>query len=126
MRIPRSVVDFARQDNAEGRAVAGPGLILQLAAVLFNDAGRNGQAESGASFLCAKKGVEQAFFDFRWNAFSSVGHFQYCDVHLASAERCPSGAGAQSHSSLAVDGVVGVANQIDEDLFQMTAIGVDE
>jgi hypothetical protein len=55
---PGSVPIFARQDNSEGRAVTGPGLILEQAAVPFNNASGDRQTEAGAGFLRAEEWVE--------------------------------------------------------------------
>jgi len=53
------VSPFSRgKTTPEGRAVAGPGLILEHAAVLFYDASGNRQAEAGAGFLRAEEWVE--------------------------------------------------------------------
>src|SRR3989442_4857848 len=71
-RTPGNVVDFARQDNAEGRAVAGPGLILEHAAVLLNDAGGNRQAEASPGLLRAEERVVKALLDVRRNAVAVV------------------------------------------------------
>src|SRR6267378_8243 len=73
--ILRNVVDFARQDNAEGRAVAGPGLILEHAAMLFHDARGNRQAEASACFLGAEERVEEVLLSLVRDAFTGVAHF---------------------------------------------------
>src|SRR5438552_10343818 len=75
-RTPGNVVDLAPQDNAEGRAVAGPGLILEHAAVLFNDAGGNRQAEASPGLLGAEERVEKAFLDFGRDALAVIDHLK--------------------------------------------------
>src|SRR5437667_2375481 len=82
-----SVIDFAWQDNAEGRAVAGPGLILERAAVPFNDASGNRKAEASAGFLRAEERIEQALLDLGRNAFASVAHFKNHGVVFAPSNR---------------------------------------
>src|ERR1035438_4901312 len=76
IRTPGSVLDFARQDNSEGRAVARSGLILEHAAVPFNDASGNWQTEASAGFLRAEERVEQALLDLGRDAFAVVNHFK--------------------------------------------------
>ncbi len=72
LRTLGSVVDFAGQDNAEGRAVAGPGSILKRAAVFFDDPSGNRQSEASTGFLRAKERVKKALFRFGRNACSGV------------------------------------------------------
>src|ERR1017187_1561419 len=82
-----SLLDFAPQDNAEGRAVAGPGLVLEQAAVLFNDASGYRQAEARAGFFRAEKRVEKALLDFRRDALAVVSHFKNNGCGFGPAER---------------------------------------
>jgi hypothetical protein len=72
---PGSVFDFARQDNSEGRAVPGPGLILEQPAVPFDDASGHRQAKASAGFLGAEERVEKALLDFGRDALAVVGYF---------------------------------------------------
>ena len=51
----------------------GLGLILERAAVFFDDARGDGQAQAGAGFLGGEERVEQALLDLRGNAFAGVG-----------------------------------------------------
>ena len=111
-----SVVDFARQDNAEGRAVAGPGLILERAALFLNEARGDWQAEAGAGFFCAEKWVEQAFLDFGRNAFAGVAHFKNNSFSFPPTELSARGARAQRDRACAVNGFSGVANKVDQHL----------
>src|ERR1035441_1647300 len=111
-----SVLHFAPQDNAEGRAVAGPGLVLEQAAVLFNDASGNRQAQPGAGFLRAEERVEQALLDFGRNTLAVVNHFKNNGCSLAPAERGASRTGAQGNGTFAVNGFSGIANQVDQHL----------
>ena len=67
--------------------MAGPGLILEHAAVPFNDASGNRQAEARAGFLSAEKRVEQAFLDFGRDANAVVSHFKDNGFGLMPAER---------------------------------------
>ena len=81
-----SIGKFPRQDNPEGGAAARLGLILDDAAVPFNDAGGNRQAEASAGFLRAEERVEQAPLDFGRNAFAGVAHFKNHGLGLAPPE----------------------------------------
>src|SRR6266404_6758528 len=121
-----SVVDFARQDNAEGRAVAGPSLILEHAAMLLHDARDNCQAEASACFLGAEERVEKVLLSLGRDAFAGVAHFKNNGLRLAPAERGACRSRAQRDRAFAVDGFCGIANKVDENLFQMAAIGADE
>ena len=49
------------------------GLILQRAAVLFDDARGDGQAQAGAGILGGEKRIEQPLLDLRRNALAGVG-----------------------------------------------------
>ena len=71
--------------------MAGPGLILEHAAVPFNDAGGNRQAEARAGFLRAEERVEQALLDFGRDAFAVVSHFKNngCRSRARRARRVP-------------------------------------
>src|ERR1019366_2517557 len=100
----------------EGRAVAGPGLVLEQAAVLFNDASGYRQAEARAGFLRAEKRGEKALFEFRRDALAVVSHFKNDGCGLAASERGACGAGAQSDGAFAVNGFSGIANQVDQHL----------
>src|SRR6185436_16922523 len=108
-----SLVDFTPQDNAEGRAVAGAGLILEHAAVLFNDASGNRQAKASAGFLRGEERVEQTLLGFGRNAFAGVAYFKNHGVSLAPAERGAFGARAQRDSPCAVNGFSRVVNEVD-------------
>ena len=84
---PASVVDFARQDNAEGSAVAGMSLILEHAGVSFNDASGNWQAEARAGFLRAEEWIEKALLDFGRDALAAVfaRSFRYAERAISNA-----------------------------------------
>src|SRR5580765_6693570 len=82
-----NVVDFAWQDNAEGRAVTRSALILERAAVSFDDAGCDRQTKASAGFLRAEEWVEQSLLDLRWNSFASVGHFKHDHVGLPPTQQ---------------------------------------
>ena len=114
---PGSVLDFAPQDNTEGRAVTRLGLILEHAAELFNDAGGNRQAEAGAGFLRAEERVEKALLDFGRDALAVVSHFKDNGCGLAPVERGACGARAERDRAIAVNGFSGVANKVDQHLF---------
>src|SRR5438034_680078 len=126
IRTPGNVVDFARQDNAEGRTMASPGLILEHPAVLFNDPSGNRQAEARARFLRAEERVEKALLDLGRDAIAIVAHFKNNGLGLTAAERDTRGARAQSDRAWALNGFSVVANEVDEHLFQMPAVGADE
>jgi hypothetical protein len=64
IRTPCTVVYSARQDNAEGRTVPGPGLILKHSAVLIDDARSNRKAKAGPCLLSTEKRVEKTLLDF--------------------------------------------------------------
>src|ERR1044071_9192190 len=105
--------------------MAGPGLILERAAVPFNDARGNRKAEAGAGFLRAEKRIEQAFLDVRWNAFARVAHFKNHSLRFAPCNPSARRAGAKHDRPGAIDRFSAVANEIDQDLLQMSAIRPD-
>ena len=56
------------------------GLILKRTAVFLNDAGRDGQAETGAGVLGSEEGIEETFLDFGRNALARIRDFEDDDV----------------------------------------------
>src|SRR5204862_7790209 len=66
----------ARQDNAKGRAAIDLGLILECAAMLFNNARRNRQAQPGARVFGGKERVEKPLLNFQGDTLAGVNHLQ--------------------------------------------------
>src|SRR4030095_93389 len=58
--------------------------------------------------------------------FASIAHFKNNSVGLAPAERGACCTSAESDRSSAANGFSAVANEVDEHLFQMAAVGVDK
>src|SRR5438093_1830140 len=71
-----TVFGHARQDDAKGRSLIYPCLILQHAAVLFDNPGGNRQAQSGAASLGREEWIEQPLFYFGCYALAGVRDFQ--------------------------------------------------
>ena len=69
-----------RQNNPEGRANPGRGLIFQPPAVALHDARRNGQTQPRAGFLGGEEGIEEPLLYFGRDAFAIVLDFQDDDV----------------------------------------------
>ena len=66
----------ARQDDAKGRAVIDLGLILESAAMFFNYARRDRQAQPGASLFSGKERIEKTLLNLSRDALAGVHHFQ--------------------------------------------------
>src|SRR5262245_10819260 len=90
------VFDAPQYDTKRG-AVIHAGLILQRAAMLFNDAGGNRQTESRATLLGRKERIEQTLFHFRRDAVAGVGHLENHHVGFALGQTLVVQAGAQGH-----------------------------
>ena len=93
--------------------------------MLFNDARGDGEAEAGAGFLRAEERVEEALLDFGRDAASGVGNFQDNGLGVAAVECRTAGARAERDGAFAVDGLGGVAHEVDEDLLEVRGIGGD-
>ena len=85
-----------------------------------------GRPEARAGFLRAEERVEQPLLDFGRDPPPVVSHLQNDRVRLAPAERGACRARAQRDRARTVNGLGRVANQVDEHLLQMAAIGADE
>src|SRR5947209_5310066 len=66
----------ARQDNAKGRTATDLSLILECAAMFFNNARRDRQAKPGAGLFGGKERVEETLLNFQGDALAGVNHFQ--------------------------------------------------
>src|SRR2546430_13689479 len=66
----------ARQDNAKDRPPIDLGLVLECAAMLFNNARRNREAQPGASLFGGKERVEEALLNFQGDTLAGVNHLQ--------------------------------------------------
>ena len=103
------------------------GLVLQRAAVFFDNARRDGQAQAGAVFFGGEERVEHPLLDLRRNAFAGVGHLQDRPRRAGRSARRLSIAGATRRvmvPSLA-DAVGGVLNQVDQHLFDLLRVDAD-
>src|ERR1035437_4708278 len=115
----------AREDDAEGGAAIGLGLVLQGATVFFDNARGNGKAEPGARVLGGEEWIEQPLFHIRRDAFAGIGHFQ--DDHLADAvgEALVIEPGAQGDLAIVADAVRSVLDEIDQDLLTLLGVNFD-
>src|ERR1043166_3382355 len=66
----------ARQDDAKGRTAPEVGLILECAAMFFNNARRDRQTKPGAGLFGGKEWVEKSLLNFQGNTLAAVNHFQ--------------------------------------------------
>src|SRR6266508_5494521 len=66
----------AREDNAKGSTAINLGLILERAAVFFNNASRDRQAQPGTGLFGGKERVEETLLNLQGNTLAGVNHFQ--------------------------------------------------
>ena len=69
------VVDSWEHDF-KSSAVIQPCLVAQNAAMFVDNAGGNGQAQSGAALFGGEEGVEEALLDFGRDARAGISHGQ--------------------------------------------------
>ena len=119
-------MDFPAQNHTKGCTITGTGLILEHAAVFFDDARGNRETQASACFRGAQKRVEKALFDLWRDALTGVGHFKDNGVGLATAEGDPGGPSPKGDCARAFNGLYGIADQIDQNLLQMTAVSTEE
>src|ERR1051326_4996802 len=121
-RIFVFMVCDARQNDAKRGAVVHLRLILQRAAVLFNYARRDGQAQAGAAFLGGEEWVKQAFLRARRDAFAGVGDFKNDNLSVARGQALAVESRPQGHDAVVPDGVGGVLHEVDKDLLDLLRV----
>ena len=78
------------QDYAKGGAMSSFGLMLDQAAMLVDNARRDGKAQPGACRFGGKERIEEPPGRLKGNAFAGIGHFEGAGGHARLA-----GLGAQ-------------------------------
>src|SRR5262249_1929146 len=125
-RIRFFMICRASQNDAKRGAAMHPGLILQHAAMFFNDAGGNGEAQACAGFLGREERIEEAFLHFWRNAATGIGHFKDDHIDLHAGKALAVQPGAQGHHAIATDRIGCILDEIDEDLFDLLGIGANQ
>jgi hypothetical protein len=74
------------QHNAERSPAIRLRLVLDQTAVLLDNAGSNGQAESGAFLFGGEEWIEQSLLHFRGNPLSRIGNVNYNSGDVSSVK----------------------------------------
>ena len=100
-------------------------LILQGAAVLFDNSRGDGKAQASARVLGGEEGIEQALLHFRRDAFAGVGDFEDDHVGDTIGEALVIEPGAQGDLAVLADAVSGVLDEIDQHLLDLLRVDLD-
>src|ERR1051326_3785313 len=111
-----------RQNEAKSSAVIEACLVLENAAVFFDDARGNGQTEAGAAFLGGKERIEEALFRFWGHAFAGVGNFNHDHVTMPFTQNPSVRASSQRDRAILADAFGGVLHKVDNDLLDLLRV----
>src|ERR1051326_376646 len=101
------------------------GLVLEDAAVFFDDTRGDGESKAGAGWFGGEERIEEPLFNFGTDAFAGIGDFEDDDVGFAVSQALAIFPRAHRDCAAAADAVRGVLNQIDEHLLNLRGVGID-
>ena len=92
----------------------------------LHDARGDGQAESRAGVLGGEERIEKSLLHVRRNAFATILYFQDDDVGCFVVEVFPIPSRPELDHSALANGLGGVADEVDQHLFDLIGIGGDQ